>query len=748
MKLILIASEIPPTPGGIATYVGNTATMFADAGHDITVFARSDRPGIEKRGKYTLIKIVPKDIQLLNITSAHPLSEKHPSFPYNVMGYWGAFSYQIASVVLDYIRQKGKPDAIESEDFSGIAYFLLQQKLIGCPELEDVPIILTLHSSQYMLYAADCMPSYRLSDYWVGRMEKFCTLAADGIIAPTRYIARSATATLGDTLDIENIPLPAPKINADILPVSVPTPGDIVYFGRLEVRKGIIPLVAACSRLWEAGLQFQLTLIGNDTWYHLQGCYVSEYLKQQYQPYLEAKQLILVPALPQKQLYQRIAQAWCIVLPSLWENFPNSCIESMLLGKTILASANVGHGEMLHSNAGKAGIIFDWNQPGDFEAKLQQILNFSVAQIQEQGNLARHCIQTLCGRETILSQRLAHLQKTITKSQQQKRQYFPSLNYPPNGHIPYPKISIDPKNKSNLISVCIPFYNHGQYLPETLESVANSDYPDLEILVLNDGSNCAHSVAQLNQLEQQYNNLKIIHTPHRGVATARNHLAQIARGEYLAFLDADDKVSPTFYSQALSILKRYKNVGFVASWLKEFGESQKVWIAWNPEFPYLLGHNTLGVCTVLRKAAYLDIGGMKPTLAENLEDYECWINLCKQGWLGVVIPEFHYFYRIRSNSRLQQSNREQLLYLYEQIAQCHPDLYQKYSLELYNLLNQNGASWLWDNPSRNFAEAQIDLTGMELINLVLQKFKKMRHDGGMRLIFRKLSSFIKAQKSQ
>ncbi|MEJ1938181.1 glycosyltransferase family A protein, partial [Nostoc sp. NIES-2111] len=165
----------------------------------------------------------------------------------------------------------------------------------------------------------------------------------------------------------------------------------------------------------------------------------------------------------------------------------------------------------------------------------------------------------------------------------------------------------------------------------------------------------------LAEVEKEYSHIKVIHSHNQGVAMARNQMAKIAKGEYIAFLDSDDKISSTFYSQAVTVLNQYDNVGFVASWIKEFGDSQKVWVAWNTEFPYLLCHNTLGVCTVVRKAAYLSAGGMKPLLAENLEDYECWISICEQGWVGVIIPELHYFYRIRSDSRLSSSNRDQLL---------------------------------------------------------------------------------------
>lgn len=742
MKLFLVASECPPVPGGIATYVGNIVHLYADAGHEITVFARSSQPGIEQGDRCTWIKIAPKDTELLVATSAHPLSETHPAFPYNVMGYWGALSYQLAEAVIEHICQHGQPDIIESEDFSGLAYFLIQKKLTGCPELAKVPIVLTLHSSQYMLYPANQMPSYRLSDYWVGRMEKFCTLAADGIIAPTQYIAEQAIAALGSQLDIQIIPLPPTSAlrTPDQIPKAQPTPGDVVYFGRLEVRKGILPLVAACRRLWDTGVSFQLTLIGGDTWYHRQGCSIKTYLRQHYQTYIETSQLILLPPMAHSQLHRRIAQAWCVVFPSLWENFPNTCLESMLLGKLILASSGVGHTEMLRTSIGEAGIVFDWSKSEDFEHQLKHSLELSPEAVLAAGQKGRDLIFELTAPERILALRLNYFDKLLNCQQCQRTQ-FPSLNYPPHGTVSPPRI-IASVGHAARVSVCIPFYNHGAYIGETLSSVYAAEYPDLEIILLNDGSTDPHSVEKLTDLQHHYPNLKLIHTANQGVAAARNQMAAIASGEYLAFLDADDRVSPSFYRQAVQILKQYENVGFVASWLKEFDHSQKVWIAWNPEFPYLLGHNMLGVCSVVRRTAYLAVGGMKSALAENLEDHECWISLCEQGWAGVVIPEFHYFYRIRPNSRLSSSNREQLWSLYEAIASLHSDLYSQYSPEMYHLLNQNGASWLWENPSQQVPSSS-DLTGVEILRLALQKLKRVYSDGGIALISSRISRLLK-----
>ncbi|GAX43517.1 group 1 glycosyl transferase [Tolypothrix sp. NIES-4075] len=745
MKIFLIASECPPVAGGIATYVGNTASMLADSEHELTVFARSHQGGVEQKGNLKFIKIPPKDIHLVAATKAHPLSEKQPSFPYNVMGYWGALSYQLAEEVINYIRSNGKPDIIESEDYSGLSYFLIQKKLLGCPELQGVPIVLTLHSSQYMLYPASKMPSYQLSDYWVGRMEKFCTLAADGIIAPTRYIAKQATDALGTDLDIEIIPLPAPKLllNNSGFPASNPTPGDIVYFGRLELRKGVIPLVEACSKLWDAGVDFKLTAIGGDTWYHIKGCHVTTYLKEKYSKYINQGRLVLENPLKAGDLYERISQAWCVVIPSVWENFPNTCLESMLLGKVVLASTDGGHVEMLQTSDRQGGFIFDWKVPDDFGTKLKHILSLSTSENLEMGAKARALISDISGHKNVLEKRISHCKRVIESSKYKQRNIFPSVNYPPHGKVSYPKFLPVAESERGIISVCIPFYNLGQYIRETLNSVYGSDYPNLEVIILNDGSTDQSSLETLAEVEKEYSNLKVIHTKNQGVAAARNTMAEIASGEYIAFLDSDDKVSPQFYTQAAKVLHQYENVGFVASWIKEFGDSQKVWVGWNTEFPYLLGHNTLGVCTVVRKSAYLAVGGMKSLVAENLEDYECWLSLCEQGWLGVVIPELHYLYRIRSDSRLRNSNRDQLFYLYDLIASLHPELYQSYGVELYNLLNQNGASWMWDNPSQNVYQGSTDMTGMEILSLVLNKLKRVYGDGGMSLISNRVIKIAK-----
>jgi len=87
-----------------------------------------------------------------------------------------------------------------------------------------------------------------------------------------------------------------------------------------------------------------------------------------------------------------------------------------------------------------------------------------------------------------------------------------------------------------LVSVVIPVYNHGRYLGEAIESVLAQSYCPSEIIVVDDGSaDDTAAVARRFEPHARY-----VCQQHSGAAAARNHGVELARGEHLSFLDADD----------------------------------------------------------------------------------------------------------------------------------------------------------------------------------------------------------------
>lgn len=102
-----------------------------------------------------------------------------------------------------------------------------------------------------------------------------------------------------------------------------------------------------------------------------------------------------------------------------------------------------------------------------------------------------------------------------------------------------------------LISVIIPVYNAEQFLPACLDSVLHQDYPSFEILVIDDGSTDG-SAALIDRYAAREPRIVALHQRNAGVSAARNRGLTEARGEYIAFVDADDRVTPSYLSHLLS----------------------------------------------------------------------------------------------------------------------------------------------------------------------------------------------------
>lgn len=218
-------------------------------------------------------------------------------------------------------------------------------------------------------------------------------------------------------------------------------------------------------------------------------------------------------------------------------------------------------------------------------------------------------------------------------------------------------------------------------------------------MIVDDGSDDPASVAALEQIGQRYADLvRIVRYDRGGLACARNRGAQIARGEFLAFVDADDLVEPSFFERAIDVLQRYDNVSFVYSWVRFFSESDACWPTWNAEFPYLLAHNMLTAFVVVRRSDFLEWGRNDPSLRYALEDHDAWISMVEHGCVGVSLPDPLVRYRLRSDSMYHSLSEAQILEMYNRIIARHRSTYERYGAELFALQNENGPGWRWNHP--------------------------------------------------
>lgn len=117
-------------------------------------------------------------------------------------------------------------------------------------------------------------------------------------------------------------------------------------------------------------------------------------------------------------------------------------------------------------------------------------------------------------------------------------------------------INVERTMMKELISIIIPVFNREQYLERCLDSIVGQTYENLEILIVNDGST-DNSPGILRKYAVQDTRIRIIDKEYGGVSDARNCGLDHATGNYIAFVDSDDWVSPTYIERLYQNIKEY-----------------------------------------------------------------------------------------------------------------------------------------------------------------------------------------------
>jgi glycosyltransferase involved in cell wall biosynthesis len=118
-------------------------------------------------------------------------------------------------------------------------------------------------------------------------------------------------------------------------------------------------------------------------------------------------------------------------------------------------------------------------------------------------------------------------------------------------------------NSTPLVSVIIPCFNQGHFLTETIESVLAQSYPHLEVVVIDDGS-----TDNVEEIAGRYPGVRYIRQENSGLAAARNTGLRRSRGNYLVFLDADDRLMPNALEAGLAAFAAHPESAFVAGHCK------------------------------------------------------------------------------------------------------------------------------------------------------------------------------------
>jgi glycosyltransferase involved in cell wall biosynthesis len=233
---------------------------------------------------------------------------------------------------------------------------------------------------------------------------------------------------------------------------------------------------------------------------------------------------------------------------------------------------------------------------------------------------------------------------------------------------------------SLLVSVIVAVYNGEKYIRETMDSILNQAYRDLEIIVINDGSTDSTSEI-INSYIKLDPRVKMLTHQNKGVSISRNRGIQCSKGDFIAPCDADDIWYPQKIEKQVAVMESSNTIGLVYGWTKHidangiptgynFVQSKSGHVFYSMLEQELIGS---GSVPLLRRSALEEVG-LYPEFNQ-LEDFDLYLRIAEKWEFGVVEDFVTQYRQIpESNSRnfkLMEANYENIM---QRIANNHPEL--------------------------------------------------------------------------
>ncbi len=246
-----------------------------------------------------------------------------------------------------------------------------------------------------------------------------------------------------------------------------------------------------------------------------------------------------------------------------------------------------------------------------------------------------------------------------------------------------------------LVSVIIATYNYGHLIERSVDSLLSQDYSNLEIIVVDDGSTDNTQAI----LERYRGRLRHLRCEHRGTAAARNSGLEVASGEYIAFLDADDILLTRSIARRVALLESQPDLDVVfgdvtvardacivvPSFLRErrvfrsiprMRVGEGVYVLPERIFDFVVQERFITVPSVLIRRQTMDrVGGFDEAFNKSQDDYDLWLRLARVarfGYLDCLLARcFIHGANISNNTILACHKRIELMH---KLLRTCPDL--------------------------------------------------------------------------
>lgn len=311
--------------------------------------------------------------------------------------------------------------------------------------------------------------------------------------------------------------------------------------------------------------------------------------------------------------------------------------------------------------------------------------------------------------------------------------------------------------KKNFISILLPVYNAEKFLAETLDSLIRQTNKNFEIIAINDGST-DNSLKILQAYAARDSRIIVIDQVNQGLVKTLNSAADIAKGEFLARIDADDVALDRRLEFQLTAIKENSKRVLVAGGFDVMNEDGEILyhdaIPTNPQdiLTAMYSRNPIAHGSILmRRSAFEMVGGYSEDCGPT-EDYELWTRL---STMGEIFALSQTIFRWRVNPTGITSTKSDIMEKYmkinfEKFREIHP-----FELIHRRELKSRLARYIEDDPLHGIATKERvlqDLTNASFVLIKQRMLKQALHQlfiiastgrTGFRFVYHRIAKAIK-----
>ena len=388
MRIAFITSEYVTEPGfsgGLANYLARLCPELASQGNDVHVITRSTEDESFVQDGVNVHRAVPLWDRRGILDRLDPLAPRSLYGPYqDTKAAWA-----VRRKFLE-LQRRQNFDLVQLTNVMAIGLFFRRER--------KTPIVLRM--SSFKPDCAEVNGVHSLAERVRLRLEKLSVCQQRNLYSPSQYVARRVREVYGcrEPLVLET-PFyletgleEAPRVRepADGVPY-------LLYFGRLSRLKGLVHLAEALPSIFERLPDARVVLVGGDSDTAPGGLSMKQYLFEKAGD--RAGQVKILEPLRHTELYPLIQSARMVVLPSLCDNLPNAALESMAMGRPVVATTGTSFEQLIDQN--ESGLLVPRGDEGALADGIVKVWNMPDERRSEMGKKAKARIRLLSPEHTI-----------------------------------------------------------------------------------------------------------------------------------------------------------------------------------------------------------------------------------------------------------------------------------------------------------------------------------------------------------